>query len=165
MRPSPSRAPATMRRRFVKKSTERISPSPSRICPRANTPSPSARWKRCVSEPGERVFDVTSGDVSLATNFDIVAAAGGARKVCYITGAVEHEDDSIRGPLTVSFAASQGRREIQHVRGEKCLGRVGRCFQCFRIGGTFFGRGDAHPGNQRAADLARSVAAVAGARE
>ena len=61
-----------------------------------------------VSAPGERLFDVTSGDVALATNFDIVAAAGGARKVCYITGAVEHEDDSINGPLTVSFAASKG---------------------------------------------------------
>ena len=30
--------------------------------------------------PGERLFDVTSGDVALATNFDIVATAGGARK-------------------------------------------------------------------------------------
>ena len=37
-----------------------------------------------VSAPGERLFDVTSGDVALATNFDIVATAGGARKVCYI---------------------------------------------------------------------------------
>ena len=55
--------------------------------------------------PGERLFDVTSGDVALATNFDIVATAGGARKVCYITGAVEHEDDSIKGPLAVSFEA------------------------------------------------------------
>ena len=61
-----------------------------------------------VSEPGERFFDVTCGDVALATNFDIVATAGGARKVCYITGAVEHEDDSIKGPLAVSFAAGKG---------------------------------------------------------
>jgi beta-glucosidase len=55
--------------------------------------------------PGERLFDVTSGDVAPATNFDIVATAGGARKVCYITGVVEHEDDSIKGPLAVSFEA------------------------------------------------------------
>ena len=55
--------------------------------------------------PGERWFDVTSGDVALATNFDMVATAGGARKVCYITGVVEHEDDSIKGPLAVSFEA------------------------------------------------------------
>jgi beta-glucosidase len=58
--------------------------------------------------PGERLFDVTSGDAMLATNFDIAATAGGVRKVCYINGTVEHEDDSIRGPLKVSFAASKG---------------------------------------------------------
>jgi beta-glucosidase len=57
---------------------------------------------------GDRVFDVTSGDVALAKNFDIIAAAGGARKVTSITGAVEHEDDSMKGPLTISFAASKG---------------------------------------------------------
>ncbi len=55
--------------------------------------------------PDARLFDVTAGDTGLAKNFDILAAAGGTRKVCYITGAVEHEDDSIRGPLAVSFAA------------------------------------------------------------
>lgn len=60
-----------------------------------------------ASAPGERVFSVTSGDTTLATNFDIVATAGGARKVCYITGVVEHEDDSLKGPLTVSFSTSK----------------------------------------------------------
>ncbi|HXS68508.1 MAG TPA: glycoside hydrolase family 3 C-terminal domain-containing protein [Candidatus Polarisedimenticolia bacterium] len=58
-----------------------------------------------LTGPGERLFDVTSGSVTLATNFDIVAAAGGPQKVCYITGVVDHEDDSINGPLTVSFTA------------------------------------------------------------
>lgn len=58
-----------------------------------------------LSSPGERLFDVTSGDVALAKDFDIVAAAGSAGRVCYITGAVEHEDDSINGPLKVTFAA------------------------------------------------------------
>ena len=61
-----------------------------------------------VSEPGGRLFDVACGDVALATNFDIVAAAGGTRKVCYISGVVGHEDDSLRGPLKVSFLASKG---------------------------------------------------------
>ncbi len=57
--------------------------------------------------PGERLFDVTSGDVALATNFDIFTTAGGARKACYITGVVEHEDDSIKGALAVAFSASR----------------------------------------------------------
>src|ERR1039458_1609720 len=37
----------------------------------------------------ERVFDVTSGDASLAKDFDIFTTAGGARKVATISGAVE----------------------------------------------------------------------------
>ena len=73
---------------------------------------PAGRYTIVIGEvetlaggPGERLFDVTSGDVALATNFDIVATAGGARKVCYLTGMVEHEDDSIKGALAVTFAA------------------------------------------------------------
>ena len=61
-----------------------------------------------ASGPGERLFDVTSGDNVLARNFDIFATAGGARKVSLITGSVEHEDDSLKGPLTVTFVASKG---------------------------------------------------------
>ncbi|MGH7990767.1 MAG: glycoside hydrolase family 3 N-terminal domain-containing protein, partial [Limisphaerales bacterium] len=57
---------------------------------------------------GERAFDVTSGDIALAKDFDIFATAGGARKVCYINGMVEHEDDAIRGPLKITFMASKG---------------------------------------------------------
>jgi beta-glucosidase len=44
----------------------------------------------------------------LAKDFDIFATADGARKICYINGTIEHEDDSIRGPLKVSFSASKG---------------------------------------------------------
>ena len=131
---------ATMPRHFVKKSTARISPSPSRICPRANTPSPSAKRKpggRSRRKGVRRDF----GRHCAGEGFRHRAAAGGARKVCYITGTVEHEDDSIKGPLKISFAAQQGRREIQHDRGEECLGRVGRFLQCFGTGGRFFRRG------------------------
>ncbi|MGO9476373.1 MAG: glycoside hydrolase family 3 C-terminal domain-containing protein [Limisphaerales bacterium] len=60
-----------------------------------------------ASAPGERLFDVTSGNATLATNFDIITTAGGARKVCYITVVVEHDDDSIKGPLTVAFDARE----------------------------------------------------------
>src|ERR1039457_4130028 len=60
-----------------------------------------------ASAPGARIFSVTSGNTTLAKDFDIVATAGGARKVCYIAGLVEHEDDSLKGPLTVSFSTSK----------------------------------------------------------
>ncbi len=56
------------------------------------------------SQPGQRVFDVTCGETALATNFDIIAVAGGAGKVCFISGEVEHLEDSIRGPLTINFS-------------------------------------------------------------
>jgi beta-glucosidase len=62
--------------------------------------------------PGERTFSVTSGDTALAKDFDIFAAAGGARKVCYITGVVEHEDDSLKGPLAVSFTGSKNNAKF-----------------------------------------------------
>jgi beta-glucosidase len=55
---------------------------------------------------GQRVFNVTSGDTTLAKDFDIFTAAGGARKVTTITGNVEHAEDAIRGPLKISFVAS-----------------------------------------------------------
>jgi len=56
-------------------------------------------------EAGSRVFDVACGAEALASNFDIFTAAGGVQKVCKITGTVEHEEDAIKGPLTVSFSA------------------------------------------------------------
>ena len=57
---------------------------------------------------GDRLFDVTSGDVVLGKSFDIITTAGGAGKVTAITGVVEHEDDAIKGPLTISFTALKG---------------------------------------------------------
>ena len=73
--------------------------------------------------PGQRVFRVTSGDTTLAKDFDIIATAGGARKVCYLSGVVEHEDDSLKGPLTVSFSASKDNAkfntfEVKNSSGE-----------------------------------------------
>jgi beta-glucosidase len=64
---------------------------------------------------GERVFDVLSGDVTLARDFDIFTAAGAARKVASITGSVDHADDSIRGPLRINFVASKGNAKFNTV--------------------------------------------------
>jgi beta-glucosidase len=54
--------------------------------------------------PGQRIFDVSIGDRLIATNYDIVAVAGGARRVNYITAQAEHPDDGVSGPLTVTFS-------------------------------------------------------------
>ena len=58
--------------------------------------------------PGDRLFDVTSGNTVLARDFDIFATAGGARKIASISGSIEHADDAIKGPLTFTFAATKG---------------------------------------------------------
>ena len=75
-----------------------------------------------ASLPGERLFDVTAGNVALARNFDIVATAGAPNKVCHITGVIEHEDDSIQGPLTVSFSASQGTAKFNTIEIKNASG-------------------------------------------
>jgi beta-glucosidase len=75
-----------------------------------------------VSEPGERLFDVASGDVAIASNFDIVATAGGAKKVCNITGAVEHDDDSLRGPLTITFTAVKNTAKFNTIEVKNASG-------------------------------------------
>ncbi|HEV2454275.1 MAG TPA: glycoside hydrolase family 3 C-terminal domain-containing protein [Verrucomicrobiae bacterium] len=73
--------------------------------------------------PGERSFDVTSGDTTLARNFDIVAAAGGPDKVCTITAQVQHAADAEHGPLVLTFDAVKNRAkfntlEIMNASGE-----------------------------------------------
>ena len=64
---------------------------------------------------GNRVFSVTADDASLARDFDIFAVAGGARKVATITGTVEHSDDSLRGPLKLTFVSSKGNAKFNTV--------------------------------------------------
>ncbi|MEO6003104.1 MAG: glycoside hydrolase family 3 C-terminal domain-containing protein [Opitutus sp.] len=62
-----------------------------------------------VTAAGERIFDVTAGDQVLAKDFDLFAAAGGARKVTTIRGAIEKGDDALRGPLQLTFTGTKGR--------------------------------------------------------
>jgi hypothetical protein len=52
---------------------------------------------------GQRAFDIICGELVIATNLDIFAAAGGAGKVLYLTASIEHPGDAVRGPLTLSF--------------------------------------------------------------
>jgi beta-glucosidase len=64
---------------------------------------------------GERVFSVKAGDTVLAQDFDLFAAAGGARKVATIKGTVEKSDDALRGPLRLTFTASKGHAKFNTV--------------------------------------------------
>jgi len=71
---------------------------------------------------GERVFDVASGDKTLVKEFDIFASAGGAFRVAWITGKVAHEDDSLRGPLTLTFSASKGNAKFNTIEVKDSTG-------------------------------------------
>ncbi len=87
--------------------------------------------------PGERLFDVTSGDILLAKDFDIATAAGGLRKVSFITGVVGHEDDSIKGPLTISFAASKGLAKFNTIEVKDSLGGSVVAFEASELADVF----------------------------
>ena len=92
-----------------------------------------------LSAPGERLFDVSCGDVALAKNFDIIAAAGAAKKVCTIAGQVEHEDDSIRGPLTVAFAASKNVAKFNTIQVKDATGTTVVAFSASDLAAAFTG--------------------------
>ncbi len=87
--------------------------------------------------PGERVFDVAVGDKVMAKDFDIFTTAGGARKVATITGAVEHEDDSLRGPLTISFVASKGAAKFNTVEVKNAEGASVASFSASELADAF----------------------------
>ena len=97
---------------------------------------PAGRYTIAIGETetvataaGQRTFSVTSGDTSLAKDFDIFAAAGGSRKVTTISATVDHGDDSIHGPLKIAFVASAGSQspakfntiEIKKENGESVV--------------------------------------------
>ena len=75
-------------------------------------------------QAGQRVFSVNCGDTSLATNFDIVAAAGGPARACYITGLVDHAEDSIHGPLTLSFIGQKNNPKFNTLVIRDAAGRA-----------------------------------------
>jgi beta-glucosidase len=52
---------------------------------------------------GDRVFDITSGNQTIASNFDIIAAAGSPAKAYFITNNLDFAGDQASGPLTFNF--------------------------------------------------------------
>ncbi len=90
-----------------------------------------------VSGPGERVFDVMSGDTVIAKDFDIFAKAGAAGKVCTITGVVDHADDSIRGPLTILFAASKNKAKFNTFEVKNAAGTSVLSFRASELANAF----------------------------
>jgi beta-glucosidase len=90
-----------------------------------------------ANAPGERVFDVSAGTQVLAKDFDIFNAAGSARKVGGISGTVEHEDDSLRGPVTISFVASQGAAKFNTIEVKDAAGASVISFSASELADAF----------------------------
>jgi beta-glucosidase len=86
---------------------------------------------------GERVFDVAVGDQVLAKGFDILATAGAARKVAAITGAIEKEDDALRGPVKISFVASKGTAKFNTVEVKNAEGTAVVSFSASELADAF----------------------------
>jgi beta-glucosidase len=120
---------------------------------------------------GDRVFDVTAGDVSLAKNFDIFAAAGGAGKVTTITGTVQHQDDEIRGPISLAFSSSKDLAKFNTVEIKNAAGTSVIAFNASELADNFSAeakrvpditepaiwRDPSHPLNERINDLIRRM--------
>ncbi len=90
-----------------------------------------------ASSAGERVFDVSAGDKVLAKDFDIVASAGAAKKVATITGSIEHEDDALRGPVKITFAASKGGAKFNTIEIKNASGAPVISFSASELADAF----------------------------
>ena len=124
-----------------------------------------------ASAAGERVFDVSAGDVALAKNFDIFAAAGGAGKVTTITGTVQHEDDEIRGAINLVFSSSTGAAKFNKVEIKNAAGASVIAFNASELADNFSAdarrvpeiteppiwRDPSHPLKERINDLIRRM--------
>jgi beta-glucosidase len=66
------------------------------------------------NQPGMRLFNITSGDTVIASNLDILATAGGANKVCSITGEVVNAVNN--DPVTITFAATKDNAKFNTLK-------------------------------------------------
>ncbi len=61
---------------------------------------------------GQRAFDITCGNQTLARNLDIFSAAGGAGKVYYLTNRIDFAGDAAHGPLTLTFTGHDSAAKL-----------------------------------------------------
>ncbi len=77
--------------------------------------------------PGKRILKITGDDTVLADNLDLFAVAG-FETAYQVKGNVVHQDDTIKGPLAITFTAIQGTAKFNaiHVFDDKgtCVASV-----------------------------------------
>jgi beta-glucosidase len=65
-----------------------------------------------ATNAGARVFDISVGDQTIVKGLDIIAAAGGPNKVHFVSGTVDHRDDTIGGAMELAFRATTGTAKM-----------------------------------------------------
>jgi len=80
---------------------------------------PAGNYTVCVGlaevdylKAGQRAFEIVCGEQILASNLDVFAAAGGAGKVYFVTGHIEHAGDALHGPLTLTFTGRKSTAKL-----------------------------------------------------
>jgi beta-glucosidase len=74
--------------------------------------------------PGQRLFDINSGDTVIASNLDIFAAAGGAGKPYFLKVPVRHNADVEGGPLSFTFKAKKDQAILNTFELRKASGGI-----------------------------------------
>ncbi len=64
--------------------------------------------------PGKRLMKITSGDAVLADNLDLFSVAG-FEKAYQLKATIVHQDDTIKGPLAITFTAIQGAAKFNAI--------------------------------------------------
>ena len=74
-------------------------------------------------EKGKRVMNIRAGDTVLGYEVDLFKMAGKGKPVV-LSGRVEHPLDSLRGPLTVSFAGQVENAKFDAIRVKNAAGQI-----------------------------------------
>ncbi len=122
-------------------------------------------------EPGHRAFDVVCGEQVLASNLDVLVEAGGAGKVYFVTGAVEHPGGDLRVQFTGRgaklnlFELRDGRQSLLLLRADDLISRDDEAVRVPVVEGPEFWKDFSQPVEARVADLVRRLSLVEKAQQ
>ena len=89
-----------------------------------------AETDKLFKGPGQRLMRIASGDTVLADNLDLYTVAG-FEKAYQIKGIVAHQDDTILGPLVISFTGIKGTAKFNAIH---ILDEQGTCVASVKAG-------------------------------
>ncbi len=89
-----------------------------------------AETDKLFKAPGRRLMKITSGDTVLADNLDLFAVAG-FEKAYQLKATITHQDDTILGPLVITFTGVQGTAKFNAIH---ILDAQGTCVASVKAG-------------------------------